>query len=93
MMHITQHAAERWRERFPDLDMNEQIESATCRIGRKMRIKIKSSCPRHTRFCTRAYKGRYFKMTKERIVFVIAGRPGDQRVVTVLDFRRGCQAA
>jgi len=82
----TQHAIQRWAERFPGVDMAQAYLSATVRVGKKTRAKIQAACPAHGQFTNGLFNGRYYKMTRDQIVFVIAP---PETVITV--FRLGPQ--
>lgn len=84
MLEITQHALDRWQERFPELDIHLEY-ACTKRCGPRMRKRVKQSCPEHVKFCDRQFRGRYLVSTKEGIVFVMAY---PEIIITVLDFRR-----
>lgn len=79
-MQITDHAKKRWEERFNRLDIHEQFERATCRIGSKLRKKILKKCPGHQE----KQQDRIMRRTPDGIVFILAG---DDTIITVLDFR------
>lgn len=82
-MQITKHAQHRFSERFPDLDINEEIEFATRRLSRKelKAIKDKMTTSKHKSYlCSGSYNGIYFRKTSRGIVFVIDG--DRQKVVT-----------
>lgn len=84
-MTITDHAYKRWLERFPELNLVDEYAKAKRRVGKKMRIKIRESCPKNTQYCTRKFNGRYMRMTNEGIVFVVAP---PETIITVLDYRK-----
>lgn len=68
---FTQHALERIAERFADIDI-ENAYANSGRVGRKTRQKIKASCPVSARkWMSGGFKGRYYRITKDKIVFVV----------------------
>lgn len=69
-MIVTRHAAARWAERFPDLHLGDAYARARRGVGRKTRAKLRAACPAHVEY-TQGFKGRYFLITHDRIVFVM----------------------
>lgn len=70
-MIATLHAQQRWAERFPDLDISLIFAKAKCRVGRKTRALIRAACPAHDDVMRGGFKGIYYNMTPDRIVFVM----------------------
>lgn len=83
-MKVTDHAAQRWTERFGDIDMAQAYARASQRVGKKTKAKIKAACPAHVRFVSGPFLGRYFAMTDDKIVFVVTP---PETIITV--FRLG----
>lgn len=82
---FTAHALERIAERFAGIDI-ENAYACSNRVGRKTRQKIKASCPVSARTWMRGgFKGRYYRITKDKIVFVI--QPPEQ-IVTVFQLEQ-----
>jgi hypothetical protein len=68
---FTPHARERVAERFPDIDI-ENAYAISGRAGKKTKRKIKDSCPVSARkWMSEGFKGRYYRITKDKIVFVV----------------------
>ena len=84
MVIFSKHSVRRWRERFPDLDM-DLIYANSKRCGKKTKRKVANSCPGHSELWRGGFKGKYLRIAKHWIVFVIAP---PETVITVLDFRR-----
>ena len=84
MTFFSMHACRRWGERFPGLDMQETYNRANVRTGKKMKKQIADSCKKHREQWIGTFKGKYIRMTQEKIVFIVAP---PETVVTVLDFR------
>lgn len=84
-MQVTEHARQRWTERFPGSSLEETYGRAQ-RVGNKSRKRIRDSCPAHERYMSRVFKGRYFLRTGDGVVFVMA--PGET-IITV--FRMGAK--
>lgn len=75
------HALERWQERFPNTDRDFAYANAR-RVGRKVKAKIKRSCPVESRrWMSHGFMGRYFLINRDGIVFVMAA---PETVITVL---------
>jgi hypothetical protein len=92
MLEYTPHALERIAERFPDVDI-ENAYARAGRVGKKTKRKIKDSCPVSARvWMTGCFKGRYYRITKDKIVFVIEP---PEKIVTVfrLEQNRGDEYA
>lgn len=85
MITVTNHASQRWAERFPDLDIQSEYDSARYKLGKSFKKKVKATCPQHLEYCGREFNGRYMLRTKEGIVFVVAV---PETIITVLDFRK-----
>lgn len=70
----SEHALERAKERFPDISI-ERLEAMAkySRLAtKKTKSKLKALCPESAKtWMVGGYQGRYFKCTKEGIVFVI----------------------
>ncbi len=66
----TDHAALRGRQRFPDVDLVAAYQSARP-AGRATKRQIRIQCPRAALRWMRGWRGRYFLVTKDRIVFVV----------------------
>lgn len=71
-MIVTNHARQRWNERFPDMCIENTFAQARNRVGKKTKKKIKESCPNNLQYCSSVFRGRYMRMTRGGIVFVIA---------------------
>lgn len=85
-MRITRHAKQRWAERFPELDLEEVYEHARYRrVGKKTKRMVAAACPAHKHYCSGLFNGRYLRMTREGILFVVAP---PETIITVMDFRR-----
>ncbi len=84
MPRFTEHAAARWVERFPGMNMLETYAKANEKTGAKTRKMVAKSCRVHDWQWTVNYKGKYLRMTKDKIVFVVAP---PETIITVLDFR------
>lgn len=74
---FTKHAERRWNQRFPHLDKMEEWSDAyraRRRIGRSFRLQLKKLCPiaRSRGVISKTFNGYYYKMSKNRIVFVVA---------------------
>lgn len=80
-MKLTEHAVKRWNERFSGLDIETEYLKARQRVGKKTKRKIKETCPLNAHYCNHEFNGRYMKMTKEGIIFVIAP---PETIITVL---------
>jgi hypothetical protein len=78
---ISDHARLRFEERYPDLNINEQLERAIFRLGKNKRKQVKERCQKNQQYCTKADNGRYMRQTREGIVFVFSSK--DQIVITV----------
>jgi hypothetical protein len=70
-MRLTTHAQQRWTERFPDEDLSLTYARAKQRVGRKTRQAIRAACPAHEGVMRGGFKGIYYQMTPDRIVFVM----------------------
>lgn len=70
-MRLTAHAQHRWAERFPGEEVSLAYARAKQRVGRKTRRAIRAACPAHERLMTGGFKGVYYQMTPDRIVFVM----------------------
>lgn len=70
---VTQHAAVRFAERFPQLDIEEEWAKAKRqRTGRKKIIKIRKQCRAHLDVTSRNFKGYYYKVSPtNKVVFVV----------------------
>lgn len=82
-MILTEHAAARWAERFPGMDVDEAYKLAT-QFGpaaRKVRKQVRAECPDHTEFREDV---RYFMSWKNRIVLVVGPK---ETVITVFKLR------
>lgn len=67
----TDHARERARQRFPGVDLLHAYAHAR-RAGRKTKARIRDNCPVSARrWMAQGFKGRYFLIGPERIVFVM----------------------
>lgn len=82
---FTPHALERIAERFSTLNMEEEFARAR-RIGKRVKSKIAASCPNAARIYMRGgFKGRYYMMTRDEIIFVVEP---PETVVTVFKLIR-----
>lgn len=90
----TEHALERWKERFPDINLKELYSSAR-RITRRQRKVIKRSCPINAeKYMNKIFKGRYVLIYSDRkqfglrIAFVVQKDNLDtpESIVTVFPF-------
>lgn len=81
---LTNHARKRWQQRFAKLNISEQYSNAG-RPNKKLLKQIKATCPGH-HHCrkSRTSNGRYFRATKDGIVFVVAP---PETIITILDYR------
>jgi hypothetical protein len=81
---ITQHAIDRWAERFPGRDIYAEYARAR-RVGRKTKRRIREACAvSYLRWHTGVYKGRVLRMTRDGIVFVVAMQKDvDDVIITV----------
>lgn len=85
-MKLTNHARLQWQTRFPELEMErEYLKALQNRIGPKTKELIKLACPQHAGKLTGIFQGYYYRMTRERIVFVMAA---GEVVVTVFRLDR-----
>lgn len=84
MTTVTLHAHRRWCERFPGRDMMAEFARAR-RAGRKTKRKIRDLCPNHAKFCGGKFEGRYFRITREGIVFVVTATPAEEKIITVFN--------
>jgi len=73
------HALQRARERFPDIDL-ENLYPGARRAGKKLKRKIKAACPVSAEKYMRGFNGRYVMVTRCQIVFVMQA---PETVVTV----------
>ena len=78
-MIVTHHAHQKWKERFPDLDIEKEWAAAR-RCPKKVKKALRVSCPEHLQFMSATFKGRYLLAT-DRVVFVVSP---PEVVVTVL---------
>jgi hypothetical protein len=70
---LTRHAKKRWAERFPALKLHEEwITAAQNRIGKKTISRIRKQCPNQWHVTNRNFKGYYYKVSANRVVFVMA---------------------
>jgi hypothetical protein len=70
---ISDHARTRWAERFPERDIENEYAQAKQRVGKKTKRRIEASNPvAYPQWHKGGFKGRYFCMTRSRIVFVMA---------------------
>lgn len=67
---VSKHAQMRWRERFPELDMQAEFAAAK-RPGKNQRRKIREQLPRRSKQ-VRAFHGRYYLVSPHDVVFVVA---------------------
>lgn len=81
------HALARWAERFPNSDPEFEFARAK-RVGRKTKAAIKAHCPGNAHWMQGGFKGRYFLMTKDRLVFVLHA---PDTVVTVFTLAVNCK--
>lgn len=78
---LSRHALKRWNERCADLNP-EQEWYRVRRAGKKTKQRIRDACPAHAKYMTgRTYRGFWYGISPNRIVFVIKG--GNEKVVTV----------
>ncbi|MFJ3047025.1 hypothetical protein ACIPEN_14435 [Herbaspirillum chlorophenolicum] len=84
-MIVTSHAAVRWDERFPGKSLADTFASAKCRVGKKTKAKIRASCLAHDDFMRGSFKGIYYQMTPDHIVFVI--QP-PEKIITVFKLEK-----
>lgn len=81
-MILTDHAQQRWRERFPHLDpvheWNYSVHS-----GRKSRKRIAELCRSHRSCSSGVFKGFYYRISRNNVVFVCV--PGE-KIVTVFSY-------
>lgn len=86
----TTHALLRASERFSGVDLKSLYLSAS-KAGKKTRAKVKAGCPvSWDRYMTGVFKGRYLRVTRCGIVFVVQAAPSastPETIVTV--FRLG----
>lgn len=69
---ILDHARQRWAERFPGVDLENEYARAR-RVGKKIRKRIAAACPvAYPQWHKGGFKGRYLLITRTRIVFVMA---------------------
>jgi hypothetical protein len=69
---FTPHALERIAQRFAGVDISNAY-ACSKRTGKKTKKKISESCPVASRVWMRhGFKGRYYRITKDKIVFVVA---------------------
>ena len=82
----TAHALQRWNERFPFEDLLTHWATAIP-CGKKMRARIKKTCPRYTRFVTASVPYVYlFDRYAPNVVFVTKPvAAGRFLLITVLD--------
>ena len=78
-MIVTYHAREKWRKRFPHLDMEAEWKKAK-KCPRKVKRALHEMCPEHKRFMRATFNGRYLLAT-DQVVFVVAP---PEVVITVL---------
>lgn len=68
----SRHAMERILERFADVDVDNEYATAR-RVGKRTKQKIKSQCPvEHARWMHGMFKGRYYMISRKKVVFVMA---------------------
>lgn len=81
MPRLSSHAAARWQERCPGLDPETEYAGAR-RAGKAVRRRIREGCPGHSKLMAgRTYRGYWYMVSRNRVVFVIADR--EDVVVTV----------
>lgn len=82
-MRLSNHAALRWFQRFPTLDIVQQWEAARRPSKRIIRlIKASNRSPRAMRTGKVKQDGRYYLVTPDGVVFVVGD---DMVIITVLD--------
>lgn len=82
-MIITNHAAQRFAERFPELDIKQEFLNAMRsggRVGRKTKAAIRRQCPDHKHLSGTNFHGYYYRMSRKGVVFVVTP---PQTIVTV----------
>lgn len=68
----TNHANERFLERFPSLNKDEEWSQASfSRIGKRTRAKIRKICAGHSHLVGSDFRGFYYKISKNNILFVV----------------------
>lgn len=65
------HAVQRWNERFSGIDRDSELSSAK-RIGRKTKRKIRILTPVNAERYMNGFNGRYYLLGRSNIVFVIS---------------------
>ena len=78
-MILTNHANEKWKERFPGIDIEAEWKIAKP-CPRKVKSFLRKTCPEHKQFMQATFKGRYLLAT-DRVVFVVTP---PEVVITVL---------
>lgn len=78
----TQHAIDRWRERFPGLDMETEWRLAS-RSGKKSKRKIAASCKAHAHLMRGRFQGYYYMLSRNGAVFVCAP---PETIITVFPY-------
>src|SRR3990167_3263818 len=78
-MILTHHACLKWKERFPDLNLEKEWAKAKP-CPPKVKKALRKSCPEHKQFMQPTFKGRYLLAT-DRVVFVVTP---PEVVITVL---------
>ena len=76
------HALDRWRERFPGIDKDGDFASAA-RVGKKTKKKIKLISPKSSDKYLRDFKGRYALISRSKIVYII-GANNESGVYTII---------
>lgn len=71
-MQLTHHAKQRWDQRFPDLDPEQEWSKAR-RLGRGLREALRKKCPRHAHLIRgHLVAGVYYRHTVDsRICWVV----------------------
>lgn len=83
-MKMTRHALVRWGQRCPGLDPDMEWYGAR-RASKKVRARIRSSCPEHAEYGTTAFRGYYYRVSRSGVVFVVAP---PETIVTVFRLER-----
>ncbi|MDL2284881.1 hypothetical protein LJC19_07055 [Oxalobacter sp. OttesenSCG-928-P03] len=84
---FSKHAIARWKDRFPDRDMEEEFRSAKKRFDKKLLKKFKSHLANKRDYLERKQgRERQYRITKDGIVFLLAEVESEDRDVVVTTF-------
>lgn len=81
---LTSHAKKRWKERCQGLDPDNEWGGAK-RVGRARRKKIMAACQKHAELMRGGFKGVYYTISRNEVVFVVVP---PEKVITVFRYQR-----